>query len=220
MTFSLDGGLMLAVVVVLWVLVYIPNWGKSAADQKQVSSSGGNFAKNSSSKRKKSFNGVSQTTIPKKNIRVIRALFTTLLFASLGFTVYASVRAIESITWLIVAGISFALFLTAASTLRASRRSVPSVTPLTLEQLEAQRARMAYSIRESALADAKAEQLFDERAWVENPLPQSDLARRIGELEQVRLASVTEIESVRAAGDEKVLDKDELDRILNRRRAV
>lgn len=220
MTFSLDGGLMLAVVVVLWVLVYIPNWGKSSGDQKQVSSFGGNFAKNSSTNRKSAFNGVSQTANLKKNFRVIRALFTTLLFASLAFAIYASVRAVESITWLIVAGISFALFLTAASTLRASRRSAPAVAPLTLEQLEAQRARMAYSIRESALKDAKAEQLFDERAWVENPVPQSDLARRIGELEQVRLASVTEIDSGRAAGDEKVLDRDELDRILSRRRAV
>ena len=220
MTFSLDGGLMLAVVVVLWVLVYIPNWGKRSSEEKQVSSSSRNFAKKSPSMRKNTADGVSKKRNFKKNIRVIRALFVTLLIASLAFTIYSAVRSVENITWLIVAGISFALFLTAAATLRASRRNVPLETPITLEQLEAQRARMAYSIRESALIDAKAEQLFDERAWVENPLPESALSRRIGELEQVRLASVSNIESARAVGDEKSLNTEELDRILKRRRAV
>ena len=211
---------MLAVVVVLWVLVYIPNWGKRSSEEKQVSSSTRNFAKKSPSMRKNTADGVSKKRNFKKNIRVIRAFFVTLLFASLGFTIYSAVRSVENITWLIVAGISFALFLTAASTLRASRRNVPVETPITLEQLEAQRARMAYSIRESALVDAKAEQLFDERAWVENPLPESSMARRIGELEQVRLASVADLDSVRAAGQDKALDAEELDRILKRRRAV
>ena len=79
---------------------------------------------------------------------------------------------------------------------------------------------MAYSIREAALRDAPREQLFDERAWTENALPESNLSRRIGELEEVKLASVSNLDLAQSAGDEKKLKAQDLDRILERRRAV
>ena len=79
---------------------------------------------------------------------------------------------------------------------------------------------MAYSIRESALGDAPAEQLFDERAWTATALPESSLRRRIGELESVTLATVSDIESGKSEAAEKKLDSIELDRILERRRAI
>ena len=220
MNFSLDGGWMLAIVVLLWLLVYVPNWGSRGDQKNQGSSSGRNFSQKSRLTQKNSVFGVSQTKNIDKNFRVIRRVFVTLLLASFATAVFATVKAFENLSWLALAVAAAAVFLTAASTLRSSRKKAAAKPPLTMQELEAQRARMAYSIRESALPDAVAEQLFDERAWTEIALPESNLTRRIGELEEVKLATVSNLGSAAAESEAKKLNRDELDRILERRRAV
>lgn len=220
MNFSLDGGWMLAVVVLIYVLVYVPNWGKREEPNIEASSSGRNFSKKAPNSAKKASNGVSQLIIFNKNIRLIRRIFSSLLVVSFATAVYSIFKALENLSWLALTVGAAAVFLTAASTLRSSRKKQAQKPPLTQQQLEEQRARMAYSIRESVLKDAPAEQLFDERAWVATALPQSSLSRRIGELETVTLATVSEIESAKSQSSEKKLDSTELDRILERRRAV
>ena len=220
MNFSLDGGWMLAIVVLLWLLVYVPNWGSRGEQKIQGSSSGRNFSQKSRLTQKNSVLGVSQIKNIDKNFRVIRRVFVTLLLVSFATAVYATVKAFENLSWLALAVAAAAVFLTAASTLRSSRKKATAKAPLTMQELEAQRARMAYSIRESALPDAVAEQLFDERAWTEIALPESNLARRIGELEEVKLATVSNLGSAAAESEAKKLNRDELDRILERRRAV
>ena len=211
---------MLAIVVLLWLLVYVPNWGSRGEQKIQGSSSGRNFSQKSRLTQKNSVLGVSQTKNIDKNFRVIRRVFVTLLLVSLATAVFATVKAFENLSWLALAVAAAAVFLTAASTLRSSRKKATAKAPLTMQELEAQRARMAYSIRESALPDAVAEQLFDERAWTEIALPESNLARRIGELEEVKLATVSTLGSAAAESEAKKLNRDELDRILERRRAV
>ncbi len=220
MNFSLDGGWMLAIVVLLWLLVYVPNWGSRGEQKNQGSSSGRNFSQKSGLTPKNRVNGVSQTKNIDKNFRLIRRVFVTLLLLSFATAVFATVKAFENLSWLALAVAAAALFLTAASTLRSSRKKAAVKAPLTMQELEAQRARMAYSIRESALPDAPAEQLFDERAWTEIALPESNLARRIGELEDVKLASVSNLGAATSAEEAKKLNRSELDRILERRRAV
>lgn len=211
---------MLAIVVLLWLLVYVPNWGSRGEQKNQGSSSGRKFSQKSRLTAKNSANGVSQSKNIDKNFRVIRSVFATLLFVSLATAVFAIVRAFENLSWLALAVAAAAVFLTAASTLRSSRKRATQKAPLTMQELEAQRARMAYSIRESVLPDASAEQLFDERAWTEIALPESNLARRIGELEEVKLATVSNLGSAASESEAKRLNPDELDRILERRRAV
>ena len=211
---------MLAIVVLLWLLVYVPNWGSRGDQKNQGSSSGRNFSQKSRLTQKNSVFGVSQTKNIDKNFRVIRRVFVTLLLVSFVTAVFATVKAFENLSWLALAVAAAAVFLTAASTLRSSRKKAAAKPPLTLQELEAQRARMAYSIRESALPDAVAEQLFDERAWTEIALPESNLTRRIGELEEVKLATVSNLGSAAAESEAKKLNRDELDRILERRRAV
>jgi membrane protein implicated in regulation of membrane protease activity len=220
MTFSLNGGWMFAVAVLLWVVVYVPNWGTQKEEQKQRSSFGRKFSKNRSVNVKKTSDGVSDLAIRNKNIQVIRRLFSVLLVTSFAVFVAGIVMAFSAITWLFMSVIALAVFLLSASTLRSSRRDASIKTTLSAAEIEAHRARMAYSIREAALRDAKAELLFDERAWSANQLPESNLARRIGELEEVTLASVSPIGEKLTSVEEKKLDSDELDRILKRRRAI
>lgn len=220
MTFSLNGGWMFAVVVLLWVLVYVPNWGTKKDDQEQGSSFGRKFSKNSSAGAKKTSNGVSQLAIRNKNIRAIRAAFIVLLATSFVVTVVGVVLSFNNIMWLAMSGIALAAFMLSASALRSSRKKASPQTALTMEQLAAQRARMAYSIREAALRDARTEQLFDERAWSSSELPESNLARRTGEIEAVSLAEVLPITDKQNRQGEKTLDSNELDQILKRRRAI
>jgi hypothetical protein len=219
MNFSLDGGWMLAIVVLIYVLVYVPNWGRRDEPNIEASSSGRKFSKKAPNTSKNAQNGVSQLIILNKNIRLIRRLFSALLVISFATAVYSVFKAVENLSWLALTVAAAAVFLTAASTLRSSRRKPAQQPAMTLQQLEEQRARMAYSIRESALSDAPAEQLFDERAWTAIALPESSLRRRIGELETVTLATVSDIDSAKPKGSEKKLDSTELDRILERRRA-
>lgn len=211
---------MLAIVVLIYVLVYVPNWGNRDERKIEGSSSARNFSKSQRSSSKNTSNGVSQINIFEKNIRLIRRIFSSLLVVSFAAGVYSSVRAFENLSWLALTVGAAAVFLTAASTLRSSRKQALKKSPLTMQQLEEQRARMAYSIRESALRDAPAEQLFDERAWVASALPQSSLTRRIGELETVSLATVSNIDTADSKPNEKKLEPNELDRILERRRAI
>jgi hypothetical protein len=220
MNFSLDGGLMLAIVVLLWLMVYVPNWGNQSDQKNQGSTSGRKFSNFAWSEPKKASNGVSQIKNSERNIRGVRRFFSALLLSSFAVAVFAIIKAFENLSFLALTVVAVAMFLISVSTLRASRKKSVQRTPLTMQELEAQRARMAYSIREAALRDASREQLFDERAWTENALPESSLARRIGELEEVRLASVSKIESAASAVGEKKLDSKDLDRILERRRAV
>lgn len=211
---------MFAVAVLLWVVVYVPNWGTQKEEQKQRSSFGRKFSKNRSVNVKKTSDGVSDLAIRNKNIQIIRRLFSVLLVASFAVFTAGIVMAFSAITWLFMSAIALAVFLLSASTLRSSRRDASIKTTLSAAEIEAHRARMAYSIREAALRDAKAELLFDERAWSANQLPESNLARRIGELEEVTLASVSPIGEKLTSVEEKKLDSDELDRILKRRRAI
>lgn len=220
MTFSLNGGWMFAVAVLLWVVVYVPNWGTQKDEPTERSSSGRKFSKKVSAQPQKTSNGVSQLAIRNKNIRLIRGVFSALLVASFATVVAGIVLAFTDINWLIMSAFALAGFLLSASTLRSSRASSARKTVLTQQQLEAQRARMAYSIREAALADAKSELLFDERAWTSVALPDANNSRRVGELEQVTLASVTDFNEKQKASNDKTLDSNELDQILKRRRAI
>ena len=211
---------MLAIVVLLWLLVYVPNWGKQQDEKNQASSAGGKFSKFSKFEGKNASDGVSQIKNSERNIRAVRRFFTALLVTSFATAVFAAIKTFESMSFIALTVVAVALFLISASTLRSSRKKAVQRTPLTMQELEAQRARMAYSIREAALRDAPREQLFDERAWTEKALPESNLSRRIGELEQVKLASVSNLDSAESVGDEKKLKAQDLDRILERRRAV
>jgi hypothetical protein len=220
MTFSLNGGWMFAAVALLWVMVYVPNWGAKKEEQKQGSSFGRKFSKNRSTEVKNAANGVSHLAIFNKNIRSIRRVFSAILFASFAVAVAGVALSFGNIAWLTMSVIALAVFLLSASTLRSSRQKSQPTAVLTIDQLEAQRARMAYSIREASLRDAKTEQLFDERAWSANALPDSTLSRRMGELEDVTLAEVLPLVESQSRSDVKKLDPDELDRILKRRRAI
>ena len=211
---------MFAVIVLLWVVVYVPNWGTKKEDQEQGSSFGRKFSRKSADRAKKSSNGVSDLAIRNKNIRAIRGAFVSLLVVSFVTVVVGVVLAFNNIMWLAMSGLALAGFMLSASALRSSRKKVQPQTSLTIEQLTAQRARMAYSIREAALRDASNEQLFDERAWTSTELPQSNLARRTGEIESVSLAEVLPISERQIRQGEKKLDSDELDQILKRRRAI
>ncbi|MEY4491644.1 MAG: hypothetical protein RL085_55 [Actinomycetota bacterium] len=211
---------MFAVVVLLWVLVYVPNWGTKKDDQEQGSSFGRKFSKNSSAGAKKTSNGVSQLAIRNKNIRAIRGAFIVLLATSFVVTVVGVVLSFNNIMWLAMSGIALAAFMLSASALRSSRKKASPQTALTMEQLAAQRARMAYSIREAALRDARTEQLFDESDWSSSELPESNFARRTGEIEAVSLAEVLPITEKQNRQGEKTLDSNELDQILKRRRAI
>lgn len=211
---------MFAVAVLLWVAFYVPNWGAAKDEKKQGSTFGRKFSKTSSKSTKNTSNGVSQITIRNKNIRAIRGVFSVLLITSLVVFAVGIALTFSSLNWWMLPASALILATLSASTLRSSRGQRTKSTALTVEQLEAQRARMAYSIREAALRDSKAELLFDERAWSSTELPDSNFARRVGEVEAVQLAQVSEISQARVVDVESKLDADELDRILQRRRAI
>ena len=78
---------------------------------------------------------------------------------------------------------------------------------------------MAYLIRESALIDAKPDELFDERAWSDTALPESLLNRQQGAIDTSQLAEIVSFDAARASAEDKKLASDELNLILKRRRA-
>ena len=78
---------------------------------------------------------------------------------------------------------------------------------------------MAYLIRESALIDVKPDELFDERAWSNTALPESILNRQVGAIDTSQLAEIVSFESAREDAEVKKLAAEELNLILQRRRA-
>lgn len=210
---------MLLVVVALWFLVYIPNWGtKISSDQKlstksrKSSSIGSRISKNNAY-------GVSNLGNRNKKILAIRLIFSALLLASLvgiGYGIIASTANLMSLT---VSALSLAVFTFAVSVLRSVGKRAQQKTRPSAAELEAQRRRMAYLIRESALVDAKPDELFDERAWSDTALPDSILNRQMGTIATSKLAQVVSFDDAKSAAQDKKLASEELNLILKRRRA-
>lgn len=210
---------MLLVVVALWFLVYIPNWGtKISSDQKHSTKS----RKSSSVRSRISKNnayGVSNLGNRNKKILAIRLIFSALLLASLvgiGYGIIASTANLMSLT---VSALSLAVFTVAVSVLRSVGKRAQQKTRPSAAELEAQRRRMAYLIRESALVDAKPDELFDERAWSDTALPDSILNRQMGTIATSKLAQVVSFDDAKSAAQDKKLASEELNLILKRRRA-
>lgn len=210
---------MLLVVVALWFLVYIPNWGtKISSDQKLSTKS----RKSSSVRSRISKNnayGVSNLGNRNKKILAIRLIFSALLLASLvgiGYGIIASTANLMSLT---VSALSLAVFTFAVSVLRSVGKRAQQKTRPSAAELEAQRRRMAYLIRESALVDAKPDELFDERAWSDTALPDSILNRQMGTIATSKLAQVVSFDDAKSAAQDKKLASEELNLILKRRRA-
>ena len=78
---------MLAIAVLIYVLVYVPNWGRRDDPNIEASSSGRNFSKKVQNTSKNAQNGVSQLIILNKNIRLIRRLFSAILVISFATAV-------------------------------------------------------------------------------------------------------------------------------------
>ena len=210
---------MFAVAVLLWVVVYVPNWGTQKEEQKQRSSFGRKFSKNRSVNVKKTSDGVSDLAIRNKNIRVFRMIFMLVLLAAVSGIVYGIVSSVSNPMSLSISAIALGVLTLAVSVLRSSGKKSQRRPQLTEADREAQRRRMAYLIRESALIDAKPDELFDERAWSDVALPDSILNRQVGSIDTSKLAEVVSFDEVRSASAEKKLATEELNLILQRRRA-
>jgi len=216
----LDGGWMLLIVVALWFLIYLPNWGSRNSSETKVSTKTRNSAKTTSKFSNKVPNGVSNVVIRKKIFRNIRGVFTVVLLASIAGIVYGIIASFTNLMSLTISAISLAVTTVMVSVLRSSGKKAQSKPQQTASEQEAQRRRMAYLIRESALIDAKPDELFDERAWSDTALPDSLLARRVGAIDTSQLAEIVSFESARVSAEEKKLAEDELNLILKRRRAI
>jgi hypothetical protein len=120
---------------------------------------------------------------------------------------------------LTVSALSLAVFTFAVSVLRSVGKRAQQKTRPSAAELEAQRRRMAYLIRESALVDAKPDELFDERAWSDTALPDSILNRQVGTIATSKLAQVVSFDDAKSAAQDKKLASEELNLILKRRRA-
>jgi hypothetical protein len=216
----LDGGWMLLIVVALWFLIYLPNWGSRNSSESKVSTKSRNSVKTTSNFSKNVPNGVSNVVIRKKNIRNIRAVFTLVLLASIAGIVYGIIASFTNLMSLTISAISLAVTTIMVSVLRSSGKKAQRKPQQTATELDAQRRRMAYLIRESALIDAKPDELFDERAWSDTALPDSLLNRRVGVIDTSQLAEIVPFESARVSAEEKKLAEEELNLILKRRRAI
>ena len=214
-----DGGWMLLVVVGLWFLVYLPNWGSKNSVENKASTKSRKSTISRSNISKKPSNGVSKLVIRNKKIQAIRVIFSLVLLASLGGIVYGVVGAFTDLMSLTTSAIAFAVLTVSASVLRSTGKQKQQRSALTAAELDAQRRRMAYLIRESALIDAKPDELFDERAWSNTVLPDSLLNRQVGVIDTSNLADVVSFEAVRSSAEEKKLATEELNLILKRRRA-
>jgi len=210
---------MLLIVVALWFLIYLPNWGNRISSESKVSTRSRNSQKASSKISKKAPNGVSNVVNRKKNIRNFRALFTLVLLASIAGIVYGVVASFTNLMSLTVSAISLAVSTVMVSVLRSSGNKAQRRPLLSAAELEAQRRRMAYLIRESALIDVKPDELFDERAWSNTALPESILNRQVGAIDTSQLAEIVSFESAREDAEVKKLAAEELNLILQRRRA-
>jgi hypothetical protein len=215
----LDGGWMLLIVVALWFLIYLPNRGNRNTAENKHSTKSRNSVVRGSKITKNDANGVSNLVIRNKNILVFRVLFFVLAVASLVGVVYGIAASFTNLMSLTVSAISLAALTLMVSVLRSGGKKMQRRPQLTSAELEAQRRRMAYLIRESALIDAKPDELFDERAWSDTALPESLLNRQVGSIDTSKLAEIVSFESARVSADEKKLAAEELNLILKRRRA-
>ena len=215
----LDGGWMLLVVVALWFLVYLPNWGTKNSSENKLSTKSRKSSLDRSENSKKAVNGVSKLVIRNKKIQVIRVVFSSLLLASVAGIVYGVIQSFTNLMSLTISALSLAVVTLAVSVLRSTAKQGQQKQRFSAAEQEAQRRRMAYLIRESALIDAKPDELFDERAWSNTALPDSLLNRQVGVIDTSKLAEVVSFEAARSSVEEKKLASDELNLILKRRRA-
>lgn len=215
----LDGGWMLLVVVALWFLVYLPNWGTKNSSENKLSTKSRKSSLDRSENSKKAVNGVSKLVIRNKKIQVIRIVFSSLLLASVAGIVYGVIQSFTNLMSLTISALSLAVVTLAVSVLRSTAKQGQQKQRFSAAEQEAQRRRMAYLIRESALIDAKPDELFDERAWSNTALPDSLLNRQVGVIDTSKLAEVVSFEAARSSAEEKKLASDELNLILKRRRA-
>ena len=210
---------MLLLVVALWFLIYLPNRSNRNSSESKVSTRSRNSSIRASNLSKKQLNGVSKLGIRNKNIRVFRMIFMLVLLASVSGIVYGIVLSVSNPMSLSISAIALGVLTLAVSVLRSSGKKSQRRPLLTEADREAQRRRMAYLIRESALIDAKPDELFDERAWSDVALPDSILNRQVGSIDISKLAEVVSFDEVRSASAEKKLATEELNLILQRRRA-
>ena len=215
----LDGGWMLLVVVALWFLVYLPNWGTKNSDENKGSTKSRKSAQSRSQFSKNPANGVSNLRNRNKNFRLFRVIFSIILLASVLGILYGVAQAFSNPMLLTVSAVSLAALTIAVSALRSTRPKTTQRPQISAAELDAQRRRMAYFIRESALSDAKPEELFDERAWSDVALPESLISPKLGAIDTSSLAEVVSFDQVKSAAAEKKLASEELDLILKRRRA-
>mgnify|MGYP000632583680 CR=1 FL=1 len=214
-----DGGWMLLVVVGLWFLVYLPNWGSKNSVDNKASTKSRKSTNSRSNISKNSPNGVSKLVIRNKNFRLIRIIFAAVFVASLAGIVYGIIGAFSDLMSLTTSAIALASLLVSVSVLRSTGAQKRQKSGLSAAEMEAQRRRMAYLIRESALIDAKPDELFDERAWSDTALPESILNRQVGIIDTSKLAEVVSFEEIKSVASEKKLASEELNLILKRRRA-
>lgn len=210
---------MLLVVVALWFLVYLPNWGTKNSSENKLSTKSRKSSLDRSENSKKAVNGVSKLVIRNKKIQVIRVVFSSLLLASVAGIVYGVIQSFTNLMSLTISALSLAVVTLAVSVLRSTAKQGQQKQRFSAAEQEAQRRRMAYLIRESALIDAKPDELFDERAWSNTALPDSLLNRQVGVIDTSKLAEVVSFEAARSSAEEKKLASDELNLILKRRRA-
>ena len=210
---------MLLIVVALWFLIYLPNRSNRNSSESKVSTRSRNSSNRASNLSKKQLNGVSKLGIRNKNIRVFRMIFMLVLLAAVSGIVYGIVSSVSNPMSLSISAIALGVLTLAVSVLRSSGKKSQRRPQLTEADREAQRRRMAYLIRESALIDAKPDELFDERAWSDVALPDSILNRQVGSIDTSKLAEVVSFDEVRSASAEKKLATEELNLILKRRRA-
>ena len=162
---------------------------------------------------------MSKLVIRNKKIQVIRVVFSSLLLASVAGLVYGVIQSFTNLMSLTISALSLAVVTLAVSVLRSTAKQGQQKQRFSAAEQEAQRRRMAYLIRESALIDAKPDELFDERAWSNTALPDSLLNRQVGVIDTSKLAEVVSFEAARSSVEEKKLASDELNLILKRRRA-
>ncbi|MFM6963626.1 MAG: hypothetical protein ACKOWJ_05110 [Micrococcales bacterium] len=219
MTFTLNGGIGLAVVVGLWLVIMVPNWNRTGKDENRVSTKGRNFSRPPVRNSKNPRIGVSKSEKFRNKNRAARRIFSTLLLVSVALMVHGLIQFQSNVVWLLESVAGGFLFSFSASVLRATRVQPVRYMQTGGQQSEQDRLRMAYFIRESALEDVSPDELFDERVWRGSQIPESSLNRRVGAIDMSALAEIVSLEQVRSNASGEIFDSEQLDAILKRRRA-
>ena len=219
MTFSLDGGIGLVVIVGLWLLVMVPNWGRNQDESQRGSTASRNFSKNRVQQSKSPRVGVSKKENFRNKNRRLRRVFALTLIASMAMVVHGLIETASNVVWLLESAFGVMLFSFSASVLRTTRVKVARVDRDSDAQRAKDRARMAYFTRELALPDVSVDELFDVRAWSGSQIPESSLNRRVGSIDMSALAEIVSLEDARASAQPSNFDSKQLDDILKRRRA-